>query len=65
MTLNPGDVVATGTPQGVGFKRTPPRYLRPGDLVEVEIDRIGAVAYPIVGTELSAQQGPASNTLRR
>jgi 2,4-didehydro-3-deoxy-L-rhamnonate hydrolase len=48
MTLNPGDVVATGTPQGVGFKRTPPRYLTAGDVVEVEIERIGSVANPIV-----------------
>jgi 2,4-didehydro-3-deoxy-L-rhamnonate hydrolase len=51
MTLNPGDVVTTGTPQGVGFKRTPPRYLTPGDLVEVEIEGIDAVANPIVGTD--------------
>ena len=48
MTLNPGDVVATGTPEGVGFKRTPPRFLRPGDVVEVEIERVGAVRNPIV-----------------
>jgi 2-keto-4-pentenoate hydratase/2-oxohepta-3-ene-1,7-dioic acid hydratase in catechol pathway len=48
MTLNPGDVVATGTPEGVGFKRTPPRYLTAGDVVEVEIERIGSVANPIV-----------------
>jgi 2,4-diketo-3-deoxy-L-fuconate hydrolase len=49
LTLNPGDVVTTGTPQGVGFKLDPPRFLRPGDLVEVEIDRTEAVANPIVG----------------
>ena len=48
MTLNPGDVVTTGTPEGVGFKRTPPRYLGPGDMVEVEIERVGTVANPIV-----------------
>ncbi len=46
MTLQPGDVVATGTPQGVGFKRTPPRYLGQGDVVEVEVERVGAVAHP-------------------
>ena len=51
MTLNPGDVLATGTPQGVGFKRTPPRYLRPGDVVEVEIERIGVLSNPIVGSD--------------
>jgi 2-keto-4-pentenoate hydratase/2-oxohepta-3-ene-1,7-dioic acid hydratase in catechol pathway len=49
MTLYPGDVVTTGTPDGVGFKRTPPRFLGPGDVVEVEVDRVGAVANPIVG----------------
>ena len=49
MTLNPGDVIATGTPQGVGFKRTPPRYLVPGDTVEVEIERVGMLSNPIVG----------------
>jgi 2,4-didehydro-3-deoxy-L-rhamnonate hydrolase len=49
MTLNPGDVITTGTPQGVGFKLTPQRFLGPGDLVEVEIDRVGAVSNPIVG----------------
>ena len=49
MTLNPGDIIATGTPDGVGFKRTPPRYLHAGDRVRVEIDKVGAVANPIVG----------------
>jgi 2,4-didehydro-3-deoxy-L-rhamnonate hydrolase len=47
MTLNPGDVIATGTPAGVGFKRTPPRFLTPGDTVEVEIERVGSVSTPI------------------
>jgi 2,4-diketo-3-deoxy-L-fuconate hydrolase len=54
MTLNPGDVVTTGTPAGVGFKRTPPRFLRPGDAVEVEIERIGAVRNRIVAGPLDA-----------
>jgi 2-keto-4-pentenoate hydratase/2-oxohepta-3-ene-1,7-dioic acid hydratase in catechol pathway len=39
--LEPGDVIATGTPGGVGAKRTPPLWLKPGDMVEVEIDRLG------------------------
>jgi 2-keto-4-pentenoate hydratase/2-oxohepta-3-ene-1,7-dioic acid hydratase in catechol pathway len=43
MTLRPGDVIATGTPHGVGFRRDPPVFLRPGDVVEVEIDRLGSV----------------------
>jgi 2,4-didehydro-3-deoxy-L-rhamnonate hydrolase len=41
MTLEPGDVIATGTPGGVGVFRDPPRFLGDGDVVEVEIDRIG------------------------
>lgn len=48
MTLQPGDVLATGTPPGVGFVRTPPRYLVPGDTVELEIDRLGTLANPVV-----------------
>ncbi len=48
MTLNPGDVIATGTPAGVGFKRTPPRYLTPGDTVEVEVEKVGSVSTPVV-----------------
>ena len=51
MTVNPGDVVTTGTPEGVGFKRTPPRYLTAGDVVEVEIERIEVVRNPIVGID--------------
>ncbi len=39
--LEPGDVIATGTPGGVGAKRNPPLWLKPGDVVEVEIDRLG------------------------
>ena len=46
-TLEPGDVIATGTPGGVGDKRTPPLYLKPGDRVEVEIDKIGVLANPV------------------
>jgi 2-keto-4-pentenoate hydratase/2-oxohepta-3-ene-1,7-dioic acid hydratase in catechol pathway len=47
-TLNPGDVIATGTPEGVGYVRTPPWYLQPGDVVEVTIDRLGTIRTPIV-----------------
>ena len=43
LTLEPGDVIATGTPDGVGFARTPPEYLRAGDVVECEIERIGVI----------------------
>jgi len=41
MTLLPGDVVATGTPEGVGFARTPPEFLADGDVMEVEIEKVG------------------------
>jgi 2-keto-4-pentenoate hydratase/2-oxohepta-3-ene-1,7-dioic acid hydratase in catechol pathway len=46
-TLAPGDMIFTGTPAGVGFTRTPPVFLRPGDLVEVEIERIGVLRNPV------------------
>lgn len=42
--LNTGDVIATGTPAGVGSARKPPAFLKPGDLVEVEIERIGSLS---------------------
>lgn len=48
-TLRPGDVVATGTPSGVGFIRKPPVLLTPGDVVEVEIDGVGVLRNPVVG----------------
>ena len=48
MTLETGDVVATGTPSGVGYARTPPRFLQPGDVVEVEIEGIGVLKNPVV-----------------
>ena len=43
ITLYPGDVIATGTPAGVGMGMTPPRYLKSGDVVRVEIDGVGAI----------------------
>ena len=42
-TLEPGDVIVTGTPGGVGFKRVPPLFLKPGDVVEVEVERVGTL----------------------
>jgi 2-keto-4-pentenoate hydratase/2-oxohepta-3-ene-1,7-dioic acid hydratase in catechol pathway len=41
MTLQPGDIIATGTPAGVGFARNPPEYLHPGDVVECEVEGLG------------------------
>jgi 2-keto-4-pentenoate hydratase/2-oxohepta-3-ene-1,7-dioic acid hydratase in catechol pathway len=47
-TLEPGDVVSTGTPAGVGFARKPPRFLKPGDQVVIHVDRIGELRNPVV-----------------
>ena len=47
-TLEPGDVLATGTPEGVGFHRNPPRFLKPGDVVRITIERIGTLENPFV-----------------
>jgi len=47
-TLEPGDVVSTGTPAGVGFARTPPRFLQPGDEVVVAVEHLGELRNPVV-----------------
>ena len=47
ITLEPGDVIATGTPPGVGFARKPPIFLKPGDVAEVEIDQLGTLTNPV------------------
>jgi 2-keto-4-pentenoate hydratase/2-oxohepta-3-ene-1,7-dioic acid hydratase in catechol pathway len=48
MTLEPGDILFTGTPGGVGVAMKPPRFLAPGDLVRVEIDGLGAIENGVV-----------------
>lgn len=48
MTLEPGDIIAAGTPAGVGYKRNPPIYLRHGDIVEVEVEGVGVLRNPVV-----------------
>jgi acylpyruvate hydrolase len=48
MTLNVGDVIAMGTPGGVGFVRQPPVYMKAGDVFEVEVERVGTLRNPIV-----------------
>src|SRR5579883_3458751 len=48
MTLEPGDVIATGTPEGVGFTRKPPVFMKDGDVVEQEIEKIGVLRNPVV-----------------
>jgi acylpyruvate hydrolase len=48
MTLEPGDLIATGTPEGVGHARKPPLWLKPGDEITVEVEEIGALSNPVV-----------------
>ena len=50
-TLEPGDMIALGTPPGVGHAKTPPRWLRPGEVIEIEIEGIGILANPVVAEE--------------
>jgi 2-keto-4-pentenoate hydratase/2-oxohepta-3-ene-1,7-dioic acid hydratase in catechol pathway len=47
-TLEPGDLIFTGTPPGVGMARKPPVWLQPGDIVEVEIDGLGILRNPVI-----------------
>ncbi|MBH0130752.1 fumarylacetoacetate hydrolase family protein [Salinibacterium sp. NK8237] len=54
-TLNPGDIICTGTPAGVGYSRTPQWLLHPGDVVEVEIERLGTVTNPVVANDFRTQ----------
>ena len=46
--LEPGDVIVTGTPSGVGFKRQPPVFMKPGDTIEVEVSGVGTLVNPVV-----------------
>jgi len=54
MSLDPGDILSTGTPAGVGFARQPPEYLRHGDVVECTIEKIGSLRNRIVDERLAA-----------
>jgi 2-keto-4-pentenoate hydratase/2-oxohepta-3-ene-1,7-dioic acid hydratase in catechol pathway len=54
LTLMPGDIIATGTPAGVGIGFDPPKYLRPGDVVRIEIGGIGVLENPVVALERAA-----------
>lgn len=47
MTLEPGDVIATGSPQGVGAAMNPPQFLKPGDVVEATVEKIGTLTNPV------------------
>jgi len=59
-TLEPGDMIAFGTPQGVGYARTPPVFMKPGQTIEIEIEGIGVLANPVVGEEDLVAAGPAA-----
>ena len=52
ITLEPGDIIATGTPEGVGVFRTPPIFLKAGDVVEIEIEKLGTLRNPVVAAQL-------------
>jgi 2-keto-4-pentenoate hydratase/2-oxohepta-3-ene-1,7-dioic acid hydratase in catechol pathway len=54
MTLLPGALIATGTPDGVGFARVPPEFLKPGDVLETEVERIGLLRNRMVGAAVAA-----------
>ncbi|MBN2875641.1 MAG: fumarylacetoacetate hydrolase family protein [Spirochaetales bacterium] len=47
MTLEPGDIIVTGTPAGVGFSRKPPVFMKPGDVCEIEIEALGTLRNPV------------------
>lgn len=51
IALEPGDVIAMGTPAGVGFKRTPPEFLLPGDVVSVTVEQLGTLTNPVIDEE--------------
>jgi 2,4-didehydro-3-deoxy-L-rhamnonate hydrolase len=55
MTLEPGDLIATGTPAGVGEWRKPPQWLRPGDEVVIEVEKVGTLRNPVVAAPSSDQ----------
>ncbi|MGE8636706.1 MAG: fumarylacetoacetate hydrolase family protein, partial [Achromobacter piechaudii] len=58
-TLKPGDVISTGTPIGAGVRFTPPRFLKPGDVVEVEVGGIGILSNPVADEAVASAQGNA------
>lgn len=64
ITLEPGDVILTGTPAGVGVFRDPPVFLEPGDVATVEVERIGRLSNPVVDADGRAPAGsPAARVL--
>jgi 2-keto-4-pentenoate hydratase/2-oxohepta-3-ene-1,7-dioic acid hydratase in catechol pathway len=60
VVLRPGDIIITGTPEGVGFARKPPEFLRVGDLMEMEIEKIGVLRNRVATYSASATRGTAA-----
>ncbi|RGE22366.1 fumarylacetoacetate hydrolase family protein [Leucobacter sp. wl10] len=60
LTLSPGDVIATGTPQGIGAKRNPPIWLHPGDEIEIEIERVGVLSNRVADPAAAAANTQAN-----
>ena len=58
MTLRPGDVIAIGTPPGVGLHRDPPGLLEPGDVVRVELEGVGTLENDVVSEEAIRDRRP-------
>ena len=63
-TLEPGDIVITGTPAGAGARFDPPRYLVPGDAVEVEVGRIGTLTNRVIDEPVAQQESNYSASSR-
>ncbi|MCE9667868.1 fumarylacetoacetate hydrolase family protein [Myxococcus stipitatus] len=62
MTLQPGDVIAMGTPSGVGAARTPPRFLREGDVCEVSVEGVGILRNPVIQATPTHAEPPSPAT---
>ena len=58
--LRPGDVIATGTPGGVGSRRIPPLWMKPGDRIEVEVEGVGTLSNPVIDAPKRALAGAAA-----
>ena len=65
ITLEPGDIIASGTPEGVGAGRTPQEWLWPGDVIEAHVAGIGSLRNPVVNTARGASQSPAARSASR
>ena len=63
MRLEPGDVILTGTPEGVGFARKPPEFLQVGDVMEAEIEKIGVLRNPVAAFDAVAAAASAGAAL--